>query len=187
MKTTKNRKTTKLITLILFIILSSFFTSANNKILSAEGSIKYIGKPNSYSPPFILLSSSQRFYTTEEIYNNLVQIDSMNKYFYFKIKDNKVVGASEKLPEKYTYTFPDIMRIDKFEFNNYNAYYIIWYFNFSQFVELNLEEKYIEVFYTSPNSLTIKIPKNYKGAKITIKAVYKNQNITQERKYVIKI
>ena len=187
MKITKNRKTTKLITLVLFILLLSFFTSANNKILTAEGSIKYIGKPTSYSPPFILLSSSQRFYTTEEIYNNLIQINTTNKYFYFKLEDNKVVEFSEKLPASYNYTFPDIMKIDKFEFNNYNAYYVIWYFNFSPFVELSLEEKYIEVFYTSPNSLTIKIPKNYKEKKITIKAIYKNQKIKQEKKYTIKI
>ncbi|MCS7243177.1 MAG: hypothetical protein RMJ36_00345 [Candidatus Calescibacterium sp.] len=170
-----------------FILLLLLGISFSNSILTAEGSIKYIGKGTTYSPPFIVLSSSQRFYVTEEVYNKILSSEIKNKHLYFKIEGNKVVSFNEQIPQKYNYTFPEIMKIDKFEFDEYRTLYIIWYFNFSPFVEITTNEKNISIFYTSPNSITLRIPKNYKNEKVTLKAVYKNQNINQIKKYSIKI
>ncbi|MCX7758185.1 MAG: hypothetical protein N2169_01015 [bacterium] len=177
-------KTLNITLVTLFLILSISFS---NNILTAEGSIKYIGRGTTYAPPFILLSSSQRFYVTEEVYNKILSSEIKNKHLYFKIKDNKVVSFNEQIIEKYNYTFPEIMKVDKFEFDEYTTFYIIWYFNFSPFVEITTNEKNISIFYTSPNSITIRIPKNYKNKKVILKAIYKNQNINQIKKYFIKI
>ncbi|MCS7165353.1 MAG: hypothetical protein RMJ51_03635 [Candidatus Calescibacterium sp.] len=173
-------------TIILIIILQLLWVSFPEKIQTAEGSIQYIGKPTSYSPAFILLSSSQRFYIDQEIYNRITISQIHNKHLYFILHNNKVIDFSEKIPKNYTYSFPEIMRIDKFEFDNYLAYYIIWYFGFSPFVEIIALEKGVELFYTSPNSMTVKVPKKYKK-NITLIATYKNEHITQKMKYTISL
>ncbi|MFN4220259.1 MAG: hypothetical protein ACK4GJ_04990 [bacterium] len=169
--------------LIIFLILIKNAFSV--EIPTAEGIIKYIGKPTQYNPPYVLLSSSQRLYTTIEIYEKILNMK--DKYLYFKLENNKVVEFSDTLPENYTYIFPEIMKINKFEFDNYDTYYILWYFNFSPFVEITTNEKNVFIYYTSPNSLTIRVPKNYNKKKITLIANYSNQKIKQQKKYIINI
>lgn len=180
-----SRATVLITSLGVLLIKLLIFSFANSEVLTAEGSVKYIGKPTSYSPPYILLSSSQRFYTTLEIYNHLLTLKE--KYLYFKLKGNKITDFSEDTPKDYVYTFPEIMKIDKFEFDNYLAFYVRWYFNFSPFVEIKSIDKGISLFYTSPNSLTIKLPRNYDKKTLTLIATYINKKIKQQKKYIIKL
>lgn len=181
-------KMNKIILFCILLIVVSILRTLGETIETAEGSIKYIGKSSQYSPPFVLLTSSQRLYLTNEIYNSLCLIDNLyNKYFYFKLENNKIVEFSENIPKSYKYNFPNIMKINKFEFSNYDTLYIIWYFNFSPFVELKITSKNIQIFFTSPNSINLIIPKNYQKSTIELIATYINREIKQEKKYIIKI
>jgi len=170
----------------IFLFIFSAFAFSND-FFTAEGSIKYIGKPTFYNKPFILLSSLQRFYITNELYNKLLQTNYKNKYYFLVIKDN-VVNNLYNIPFKgYKYLFPPIKEIRKFNFKKYTAYYIIWYYNFSPYVNIYCENNRVSLFYTSPNSLTLKIPYEQKVNNIILKAVYKNSNILQVHKYSIQL
>ncbi|MEN3015093.1 MAG: hypothetical protein ABDH21_03425 [bacterium] len=173
--------------MILFIaIFLSFFYVRAETISTAEGSIKHIGKSTSYSPPFILLSSLQRFYVTQEVYDALTNSKPFNKHLYFELKNNKIVSFSESPPSNYVYCFPSIMNVRKYDFDRYDVLYVTWYFNFSPFVEIKSITKNVSIYYTSSNSVSIIIPKDQRG-RIELVAIYENKNINQQKKYIIEI
>jgi len=171
--------------LVYFFIFSSNIFGFD--VFTAEGSIKYLGKPTYYSRPFVLLSSLQRFYVTEEIYSYLSKNDISKKYFYFVMKNNVITSLYDSPFKGYIYYFPPIKEVRRFEFNDYITYYVIFYYNFSPYVNIYPISNDVQIFYTSSNSLTLKVKKYYSGKTIVIRAEYRNGNFVNFSKYVIKV
>lgn len=192
-KLIKNNLKIEQFNLKLFFLLILFFTLFLNLVKSEnvrfrEGTIKYISKPTIISKPFILLSTNERFYITNELYQNLIQNSNNNynneqnkinitKYYYFKIVDNIVYEINKEPFKNYVYEFPKIFKTKIFEFNNYDIIYILFYYNLSEFVNIKAKDQNNQnlfIYYTSLNSISIKLPKNQKL----------NQKLNQKFEYI---
>jgi hypothetical protein len=178
----------------LFLFLYLFLDVVkSDDIKFREGVIRYISKPTIVSKPFIFLSTNERFYITNELYQNLIENINNNSYYYFKIVDNIVYEVNLKPFKDYIYQFPEIFRTKLFEFKDYNIFYILFYYNLSEFVQVEAKadnNKSLFIYFTSPNSLSIKLPKNLlvKNVKLILK--YNNpyfKNLIYKKEYIIKL
>ncbi len=164
-----------------------------NNIKYREGIIKYISKPTIISKPFILLSTNERFYITNELYQNLIQIQNIkNTYYYLKVVDNIIYEINKKPFKDYFYEFPKIFKISTFKFQNYNIIYILFYYNLSEFVNIEAKSdnnKKLYIYYTSPNSISVKISKDQQLKYIKLILTYNNpyfNNLNFKKEYIIK-
>lgn len=187
-----------LIVILFLNAIKSQDTQENNKeninqnIKYREGIIKYISKPTIISKPFILLSTNERFYITNELYQNLINIQNIvNNYYYLKAVNNIVYAIDIKPFRDYTYEFPKIFRINTFEFKDHNIIYILFYYNLSEFVNIEAksdDNKKLYIYYTSPNSISVKISKNRKLKYIKLILTYSNpyfSNLNFKKEYTI--
>ncbi|MGC8815970.1 MAG: hypothetical protein ACP5O4_07270 [bacterium] len=194
---------------LIIIFFNFFLLLANSQdIKFREGIIKYISKPTIISKPFILISTNERFYITNELYQNLIQniiqnsynnYDNekskfnINKYWYFKIVDNLIYEIQEKPFKDYIYEFPKIFRTKIFEFNDYNILYVLFYYNLSEFVNIEAktqDNKNLFIYFTSPNSISIKLPKKQKIQYIKLYLNYNNpyfKNLNFKKEYIINL
>jgi hypothetical protein len=178
----------------LFLFLYLFLDVVkSDDIKFREGIIRYISKPTIVSKPFIFLSTNERFYITNELYQNLIENVNNNSYYYFKIVDNIVYEVNIKPFKDYVYQFPEIFRTKLFEFKDYNIFYILFYYNLSEFVQVEAktdDNKNLFIYFTSPNSLSIKIPKNILIKSIKLILKYNNsyfEDLTYKKEYIIKL
>jgi hypothetical protein len=178
----------------LFLFLYLFLDVVkSDDIKFREGIIRYISKPTVVSKPFIFLSTNERFYITNELYQNLIENVNNNSYYYFKIVDNIVYEVNIKPFKDYIYQFPEIFRTKLFEFKDYNIFYILFYYNLSEFVQVEAKadnNKSLFIYFTSPNSLSIKLPKNLLVKNIKLILKYNNpyfKNLTYKKEYIIKL
>jgi hypothetical protein len=185
---------------ILFILFNLFLflylfldVVKSDDIKFREGIIRYISKPTIVSKPFIFLSTNERFYITNELYQNLIENVNNNSYYYFKIVDNIVYEVSLKPFKDYVYQFPEIFRTKLFEFKDYNIFYILFYYNLSEFVQVEAktdDNKNLFIYFTSPNSLSIKFSKDMSIKNIKLILKYNNsyfKDLTYKKEYIIKI
>jgi len=178
----------------LFLILYLFLDIVKSEdIKFREGIIRYISKPTIISKPFIFLSTNERFYITNELYQNLTGNINNNNYYYFKIIDNIVYEVNLKPFKDYVYQFPEIFRTKFFEFKDYNIFYILFYYNLSEFVQIEAKtdnNKNLFIYFTSSNSLSIKLPKDLLIKNIKLILKYNNpyfKNLTYKKEYIIKL
>jgi hypothetical protein len=178
----------------LFLFLYVFLDIVkSNDIKFREGIIRYISKPTIVSKPFIFLSTNERFYITNELYQNLIENVNNNSYYYFKIVDNIVYEVNIKPFKDYIYQFPEIFRTKLFEFKDYNIFYILFYYNLSEFVQVEAktdDNKNLFIYFTSSNSLSVKLPKNLLVKNIKVILKYNNlyfKNLTYKKEYIIKL
>lgn len=185
---------------ILFILFNLFLflylfldVVKSGDIKFREGIIRYISKPTIVSKPFIFLSTNERFYITNELYQNLIENVNKNSYYYFKIVDNIVYEVNIKPFKDYFYQFPEIFRTKLFEFKDYNIFYILFYYNLSEFVQVEAktdDNKNLFIYFTSPNSLSIKFSKDMSIKNIKLILKYNNsyfKDLKYKREYIIKL
>jgi hypothetical protein len=178
----------------LFLFLYLFLDVVkSDDIKFREGIIRYISKPTIVSKPFIFLSTNERFYITNELYQNLIENVNNNGYYYFKIVDNIVYEVNLKPFNDYVYQFPEIFRTKLFEFKDYNIFYILFYYNLSEFVQAEAktdDNKNLFIYFTSANSLSIKFSKDISIKNIKLILKYNNsyfQDLTYKKEYIIKL
>ena len=115
----------------------------------------------------------------------------VNNYYYLKAVNNIVYAIDIKPFRDYTYEFPKIFRINTFEFKDHNIIYILFYYNLSEFVNIEAksdDNKKLYIYYTSPNSISVKISKNRKLKYIKLILTYSNpyfSNLNFKKEYTI--